>query len=169
MSRINSADRNTSVWYVNIMVRKSVNYRSRLLFYLREQNTSVSAPKPMYGIYARELCTHQVFLGAGCCVSITPYSLHGVSHDNMSRDSDQGLCTEERAGGGKQIYRTHKLRLIPASAIIYNPPYRITFQDIIYGDPNLYEVFFRALLLFECASNAGHVIDVKYGIVEIIV
>lgn len=32
----------------------------------------------------------------------SPPSLHGVSHDNMSRDSDQGL-TEERAEENKYI------------------------------------------------------------------
>lgn len=75
-----------------------------------------------------------------------PSSLHGVSHDNMSRDSDQGL--RRRRGRRKTNISGHKLRFIPAPAIIYNPPYRITFQSIIYGDSNLYKVF-RALLLFE--------------------
>jgi len=79
----------------------------------------------------------------------SPLSLHGVSHDNMSHDSDQGL-TEERAE--ETNISGYKLWLIPAPAIIYNPPYRITFSSIIYGDPNLYEIF-RALLLFECVER----------------
>lgn len=77
----------------------------------------------------------------------SPPSLRDVSHDNMSHDSDQGLRAEERAERKTNI-SGYKLWLIPASAIIYNPPYRITFPSIIYGDPNLYEVF-RALLLFD--------------------
>lgn len=95
-----------------------------------------------------------------------PSSLHSVSHDNMSRDSDQGL--RRRRERRKTNISGHKLRFIPAPAIIYNPPYRITFHSIIYGEPNLYKVF-RALLLFESASNTRRVIDAKYGIVEIVI
>lgn len=126
-----------------------MNYRSRVFFLsTRAKHECRGAETDVWRTRTR-IVHARVFLGAGCCVSITPYSLHGVSHDNMPRDSDQGL--RRSAGGGKQIYRTHKLRLIPASAIIYNPPYRITFQNIIYGDPNLYEVFFEL-----CFCSSAH-------------
>lgn len=110
-----------------------------MVFFFTRRNASVLAHVERTHAIARGF-----FLAQDVAYRSLP-SLHGVSHDNMSRDSDQGL-TEKRAE--KTNISGYKLWLIPAPAIIYNPPYRITFPSIIYGNPNLYEVF-RALLLFE--------------------
>lgn len=85
----------------------------------------------------------------------------------MSRDSDQGLRRSARVEENKYIgpINCGSFRRRPLFTILHiELLFRTLFMAI-----QTYTRFFRALLLFECASNAGRVIDAKYGIVEIIV
>lgn len=74
-----------------------MSYRSRLFLRAKRERRN----RRIWRTRTRIVCTHGFFLTQD--VSITPHSLHGVSHDNMSRDSDQGLRRSARAEENKYI------------------------------------------------------------------